>query len=60
LIEARTRLRTPENLGGGPKAAKPIAEECIKKYNAFVPENSIAPNWGKSQAEKLLKTIDPQ
>ncbi|MDP4262476.1 MAG: hypothetical protein Q8941_08090 [Bacteroidota bacterium] len=60
LIEANSKLRTPEGLGGGPKTTKPIIEECLNKYNAFVPENSIAPNWGKGQAEKLLKAVNPQ
>jgi hypothetical protein len=60
LVEASTVLRTPEGLGGGPKAAKPIIDECINKYNAFVVENSIAPNWGKGQAEKISKMVNPQ
>jgi hypothetical protein len=60
LVEASTKLRTPEELGGGPKATKPIIEECMNKYNAFAAENSIAPNWGKGQAEKILKAVNPQ
>lgn len=60
LVEASTKLRTPEGLGGGPKATKPIIEECLNKYNAFVAENSIAPNWGKGQAEKISKMVNPQ
>jgi hypothetical protein len=58
LIEARAKLYTPENMGGGPKAAKPIMEECLNKYKEFIPENPIAPGWGKGQAEKLAKTIN--
>lgn len=60
LVEASTKLHTPEGLGGGPKATKPIIEECMNKYNAFVAENSLAPNWGKGQAEKIFKMINPQ
>lgn len=55
LIEARTKLYTPESLGGGPKAAAPTIEECMNKYKAFVPENSIAPDWGKGQAKKMMQ-----
>lgn len=58
LIEARAKLYTPEALGGGAAAAKPIAEECMKKFNAFVPANTLAPKWGKTSAEKLLQAIN--
>jgi hypothetical protein len=60
LIEANTKLRTPEGLGGGPKATKPVIEECWNKFTAFAPENSVAPNWGKGQAEKILKAVNAQ
>lgn len=60
LIEARAKLYTPEALGGGAKAAKPIAQLCVEKYRHFQPENNIAPNWGKPQAEKLLQSLDAQ
>jgi hypothetical protein len=57
LIEARAKLHTPEAMGGGPKAAKPIIAECLNKAKAFLPENSISPNWGKQQAEKLAQAV---
>lgn len=59
LIEARAKLHTPEALGGGPKAAKSTIDECLDKFKTFVPENSIAPNWGKAQAEKMVQAINP-
>ncbi|MGZ8540028.1 MAG: hypothetical protein ACXWV6_05230 [Chitinophagaceae bacterium] len=60
LIEARAKLHTPEGLGGGPKAAKTIIDECLAMFKTFVPENSLAPGWGKIQAEKLAHSISPQ
>ena len=60
LVEATAKLHTPERLGGGPKAAKATIDECLDKFKTFKPENSIAPNWGKTQAEKLLRAINPQ
>ena len=60
LIEARAKLHTPEGLGGGPKAAKLIVDECLAKFKTFVPVNSLAPGWGKVQAEKLSTSISPQ
>lgn len=60
LIEARAKLHTPEGLGGGPKAAKAIIDECLAKFKTFAPENSLAPGWGKTQAEKLAQLTSPQ
>ena len=60
LIEARVKLNTPENMGGGPKIAAPVAGVAIQKFNAFVPANSIAPHWGKSSAEKLAAKLNGQ
>jgi hypothetical protein len=57
LLEASTRLRTPETLGGGKNAAKPIVEEAIKKFDSFKPENEWSPNWGKKHALRLLQII---
>jgi hypothetical protein len=57
LIEARAKLHTPEGLGGGPKAAKLIVDECLARFKTFVPANFLAPSWGQSQAERLSKSI---
>jgi hypothetical protein len=46
---------TPENFGGGCKNALPVLEESLAKYNAFKPENELAPNWGKAQLEQVIK-----
>ena len=58
LIEANAKLRMPEGLGGGAKAAKAAIEESISKFNSFVPESPLAPNWGKESATKLLQQIN--
>ena len=60
LIDARAKLHTPEGLGGGPKVAKLIIDECLAKFKAFVPANSLAPAWGQAQAERLSTSISPQ
>ena len=60
LIEARAKLHIPEGLGGGPKAAKATIDECLAKFKTFVPANSIAPGWGKIQAEKMAVATGPQ
>jgi hypothetical protein len=58
LIEARTKLFTPVAFGGGPDAARPIAEKALSNFAAFKPANSIAPYWGLAQAQALLAKIN--
>jgi len=60
LIDARAKLHTPEGLGGGPKATKSIIDQCLAKFKTFVPANSIAPVWGRIQAEKMAQATSPQ
>jgi hypothetical protein len=60
LVDANAKLRIPVGLGGGTLASKTAVEECLGKFKVFVPENSIAPRWGKPSAEKLLQTINAQ
>ena len=57
FVEARTKMFTPAMLGGGADAALPILETAIKKFSAFQPANSIAPNWGGKDAEKLMAQL---
>lgn len=49
---------TPEQFGGGPVTAKPVLEKSFDKYNKFVPENDIAPNWGRKMLEGMLEKIN--
>jgi hypothetical protein len=51
---------TPEQFGGGPAAAKPVLEKSLAKYNQFVPDNDLMPNWGRETVEQLLKQINEQ
>lgn len=43
---------TPEQFGGGKKAACPYFLEAEEKYKSFKPETSISPNWGKEYNRK--------
>lgn len=54
---AVTTFYTPEQFGGGPKAAKPMLETAMKKFNEFVPKDDLMPIWGKDHAEMFLKQI---
>jgi hypothetical protein len=49
---------TPKQFGGGPTTAKPVLEKSLAKFEKFVPENDIAPHWGKEQVMDYLKQIN--
>lgn len=49
---------TPEQFGGGPVTAKPLLEKSLDKFNRFVPDNDIMPNWGRETVEQLLEQIN--
>ncbi len=54
LMRAQGYYYTPPAFGGGKDKAKPILEDDIKKYEAFVPASTIHPHWGKARAQQLL------
>lgn len=47
LLEGQDKYFTPEQFGGSKEEAKKLFETAMQKYNAFKPENALAPNWGK-------------
>lgn len=52
-----TLFYTPEQFGGGAKAAKPLLEASLKKFKEFVPKNDLMPHWGQRQLEAYLTQI---
>ena len=52
-----TLYYTPEQFGGGIKAAKALFESSLKKFNEFVPKDELMPVWGKIQLEAFMKQI---
>ena len=48
---------TPKQFGGGPENAKPILERSMSKYEKFVRENDLMPNWGREMVEQLLRQM---
>lgn len=58
LCQAQIVFHTPEAFGGGKKAAKILAEEAIRKYESFVPKSNLHPNWGKNNAQLLMKKLE--
>ena len=51
---------TPEQFGGGAKAAKILFDNSFKKFNEFVPKNELMPQWGKKQLEAFIKQTSLQ
>jgi hypothetical protein len=49
---------TPEQFGGGPAAAKPLLEKSLEKFEQFVPDNDLMPNWGRKMVGQLLEQIN--
>jgi hypothetical protein len=54
-LQGQNLLHTPEAFGGGANSACPLLKTAVEKYHTFVPENDIAPNWGKENTEKLVQ-----
>ncbi|MBN2487126.1 MAG: hypothetical protein JXB34_14220 [Bacteroidales bacterium] len=53
-LQALSLMHTPEQFGGGRKAALPLFEKANGLFEAFLPENNIAPNWGKHDCSARL------
>ncbi len=47
-------LYTPAFFGGGKKNAYPYFVKAKEKYDIFVPETEIAPNWGEQSTLELI------
>lgn len=54
LLEGTNLLYTPEQFGGGKKAAKPVLEKAMEKFATFQPEGPLYPSWGQGQAGYML------
>jgi hypothetical protein len=46
-LQALSVMYTPEQFGGGKKAASGLFEKAGALFAAFVPSSEISPNWGK-------------
>ncbi|MDQ6478550.1 hypothetical protein [Dyadobacter sp. LHD-138] len=53
-LEGSSLFFKPEEYGGGKKVAKPLLEKSVAKFSTFKPQSTIAPQWGKMEAEWML------
>jgi hypothetical protein len=58
LLEAQSKMYTPEQYGGGKAKAKAALLEAKKRYAIFKPASSLHPNWGLDRVEEMLKELD--
>lgn len=55
MLKGQSLKYTPEQFGGGCSVAKPILQTALDKYSVFKPASEIAPVWGKTRVEMLMK-----
>lgn len=56
LLEAQSKMYTPEQWGGGKEAAKASLDQGKKRMAEFKPESSISPKWG----DYLVTSLEAQ
>jgi hypothetical protein len=54
-LTGQTLKNTPEQFGGGCKAATEQMNIALQKYATFKPASDLAPNWGMENAKKLVE-----
>lgn len=54
LLQGQSLYYTPEQFGGSKERAKQKFEIALKKFGAFKPASSIAPQWGEAYTKQLL------
>jgi hypothetical protein len=63
-LKGKSLMYTPEFMGGGKLAAKPLFEKAVQFYKSFVvPENfnypkALYPHWGMSDSVDMLKQCE--
>jgi hypothetical protein len=54
-LQAISIMHTPEEYGGGKKAALPLFEQAIQLFEKSTSDNSFYPDWGKEDCEQNLQ-----
>lgn len=53
-LTGQSLFYTPKQFGGGKEVACPLLEKAVQKYENFIPESNIHPNWGKELAAEIF------
>lgn len=54
-LQAVNVYHMPAQFGGGAEVALPMFEAALEKFQNFQPENSLYPDWGQDDCERLIK-----
>lgn len=54
FLQAQSAFYTPEQFGGGKKAALRLFQTALEKYEKFKPANELMPNWGKEVTVQMI------
>lgn len=54
VLEGSSLMYTPEQFGGGPKAACPVLKQATEKLATFKPASELHPTWGQKSIEPFL------
>jgi hypothetical protein len=54
VLEGSSLMFTPEQFGGGPKAACPVLKQAAEKMATFKPASELHPRWGQKNIESFL------
>lgn len=57
ILEAQDKFYTPEQFGGSKTEAKALFEKALGLFDTYKVENTIAPNWGRSQIAYFLSQM---
>jgi len=57
-MNAMWMLNTPDFMGGGPEAAKPLFLEAREKFENFKNDDPFWPSWGEEQNQAELDRMD--
>lgn len=58
LMEAQSKMYTPEQYGGGKQLTMVALQEALKRYKTFKPFTSIHPNWGEDRVNEMVKELN--
>lgn len=60
LLDAQSKMYTPEQYGGGKAKTLAALQEALKQYKTFKPLSSIHPNWGEDRVNEMMKELTKQ
>ena len=54
-LRGKSTMNTPKFFGGGKDVAVPIFEKALNMYRKYKKKNTVHPDWGSEDAERLYK-----